>query len=59
MSRQKRPERDRRRSTVEINLLGETKGRTRQAAKRAGCLGFGGVFLITLAGLMVISGTPH
>ena len=53
MGKQKRPERERRRSTVEINLLGETKTRPRQAAKRRGCLGFGGVFLVTLAGLLL------
>jgi hypothetical protein len=53
LSKQKRPERDRRRPTVEINLLGETKGRTGLAAKRRGCLGLGGgVFVVTLAALL-------
>jgi hypothetical protein len=39
---------------VEINLLGEAKGRTGSATKRRGCLGFGGVFLMLLSGLLAI-----
>jgi hypothetical protein len=54
VSKQKRPERDRRRPKVEINLLGEAKGRTGSATKRRGCLGFGGVFLMLLSSLLAI-----
>lgn len=56
MGKQKRPERDRRRSTVEINLIGESKARAGQATKRKGCLGFlglGSVLVMTFAGLLV------
>jgi hypothetical protein len=53
LGKQKRPERDRRRSTVEINLLGETKARTRQTARARGCLGLGSVFVLTVAGPLV------
>ena len=39
---------------VEINLVGESKARAGSAAKRAGCLGFGGILVVILTGLVVV-----